>query len=105
VYDEMRLLGPAPDVVHEVPTEFGTVRAYQHGPACGKPIVLVHCFYASSAMWAGQVPALVGDFTVYTIDCLASRVQAGNRKRCVLPVTASGVSTASSPGWTCAMCT
>jgi pimeloyl-ACP methyl ester carboxylesterase len=88
-----------------VPTEFGTVRAYQHGPAGGKPIVLVHCFYASSAMWADQVPALVGDFTVYTIDVPG---QPGASRQLKAMRTAShcvGVSTASSPGWTCAMCT
>jgi len=42
-------------VVYEVPTEFDTVRAYQHGPAGGDPIVLVHCLYGSSPMWADQV--------------------------------------------------
>ena len=31
-YEELRALSPQPDVVHDVPTEFGTVRVYQHGP-------------------------------------------------------------------------
>lgn len=70
VYHGMRSLSPEPDVVHEVPTEFGTVRAYQHGPSGGDPIVLVHCLYGSSVVWSDQVPALVGDFTVYTVDML-----------------------------------
>jgi pimeloyl-ACP methyl ester carboxylesterase len=69
-YDELRALGPRPDVVHEISTEFGTVRVYQHGPAGGVPIVLIHGFFLSSAMWWQQVAGLTGDFTVYAMDLL-----------------------------------
>ncbi|HET6733709.1 alpha/beta fold hydrolase [Mycobacterium sp.] len=51
-------------------TEFGVVRVYQHGPDGGVPLVLLHCFWATSAMWAEHIPALAGDFTVYTVDML-----------------------------------
>jgi pimeloyl-ACP methyl ester carboxylesterase len=70
VYDRVRSLSPQPDVVHDVRTEFGVVRAYQHGPEGGISLVLLHCFWATSAMWAEHVPALTGDFTVYTVDLL-----------------------------------
>jgi pimeloyl-ACP methyl ester carboxylesterase len=70
VYDRVRALSPKPDAVHDVPTEFGVVRVYQHGPAGGIPVVLLHCFWATSAMWAEHVPALTSDFTVYTVDLL-----------------------------------
>lgn len=70
VYDRVRALSPKPDAVHDVPTEFGVVRVYQHGPGGGIPVVLLHCFWATSAMWAEHVPALTSDFTVYTVDLL-----------------------------------
>lgn len=70
VYDRVRALSPKPDAIHDVPTEFGVVRVYQHGPDGGIPVVLLHCFWATSAMWAEHVPALKGEFTVYTADLL-----------------------------------
>lgn len=70
VYDRVRSLSPPPDAVLDVQTEFGGVRVYQHGPDRGVPLVLLHCFWATSAMWAEHVNALAGDFTVYTVDLL-----------------------------------
>lgn len=69
-YDELRALSPPPDVVHDVETTFGTVRVYQHGLDRGVPVVLIHGFFLTSAMWWAQVPGLTGDFTVYTVDML-----------------------------------
>ena len=69
-YDELRALSPRPDVVHDVPTKFGSVRVYQHGPDRGVPVVLIHGFFLTSAMWWGQVEGLTGDFTVYAMDML-----------------------------------
>lgn len=69
-YDELRALSPPPDVVHDVPTRFGTVRVYQHGPSDGVPVVLIHGFFLTSAMWWGQAAGLSADFTVYAIDML-----------------------------------
>lgn len=70
VYDHVRALSPRPDAVHDVPTGFGVVRVYQHGSDGGIPVVLLHCFWATSAMWAEHVPALTSEFTVYTVDLL-----------------------------------
>lgn len=69
-YDELRALSPRPDVVHDIRTTFGTIRVYQHGPDGGAPIVLIHGYFLSSAMWWEQVRGLANDFTVYTLDAL-----------------------------------
>lgn len=70
VYDELRALSPPADVTHDVPTTFGAVRVYQHGPDSGLPVVLIHGFFFTSAMWANQVAGLTSHFTVYAIDML-----------------------------------
>lgn len=70
VYDDLRALSPQPDVVHDVATEFGAVRVYQHGSDGGIPVVLIHGFFLTSAMWWGQVAGLTDDFTVYAMDML-----------------------------------
>ncbi|MGW0160217.1 alpha/beta fold hydrolase [Mycobacterium sp. NPDC003323] len=67
-YDELRVRSPQPNVTHDIHTEFGTVRVYQHGPDGGVPVVLIHGFFLTSAMWWGQIADLSADFTVYTID-------------------------------------
>lgn len=69
-YDEVRALSPPPDVVHDVPTDFGTVRVYQHGPDRGTSVVLIPGFCLTSAMWWAQVGELAGDFTIYVMDPL-----------------------------------
>ncbi len=68
LYEELRALSPPADAMHDVATKFGTVRVYRHGPAGRVPIVLLHGYFLTSAMWARQVAGLAGDFTVYTID-------------------------------------
>ena len=69
-YGELRALSPRPDVMHDVPTKFGTVRVYQHGPDRGTPVLLIHGFFLTSAMWWEQVAGLASDFTVYAMDML-----------------------------------
>jgi pimeloyl-ACP methyl ester carboxylesterase len=69
-YDELRALSPLPDAVHDVPTIFGTFRVYQHGPDRGVPVVLIHGFFLTSAMWWNQIADLTNDFTIYALDML-----------------------------------
>lgn len=69
-YEDLRALSPQADVVHDVSTEFGTVRVYQHGPDRGVSVFLVHGFFLTSAMWWEQVSDLAGNFTVYVMDAL-----------------------------------
>lgn len=68
LYDELRTFSPPADAMHDVVTKFGAVRVFQHGPAGGEPIVLLHGYFLTSAMWAHQVADLTSDFTVYAID-------------------------------------
>lgn len=84
-YEELRALSPQPDVVHDVPTEFGTVRVYQHGPDGGVPIVLIHGFFLTSAMWWEQIANLAGDFTVYVVDALGQPGQSVQSKAMFTP--------------------
>ena len=67
-YDELRSLSPPPDAVHDVATDFGTVRVYRHGLEHGVPVVLIHGFFMTSGMWWAQVGELAVDFVVYTLD-------------------------------------
>ena len=87
-YDEVRALSPRPDVSHDVPTEFGTVRVYQHGPCDGIPVVLMHGFFLTSAMWRQQIAGLTTDFTVYALDMLGQPGASIQSKR--MPTPAHG---------------
>ncbi|AXB43592.1 alpha/beta fold hydrolase [Amycolatopsis albispora] len=54
----------------DVPSRYGTVRVYRYGDSGRPPIVLLHGSHASSAMWAPNLPGLVAERTVYTVDTL-----------------------------------
>ncbi|MGV0634612.1 alpha/beta hydrolase [Mycolicibacillus trivialis] len=87
-YDRLRALSPPPDVVHDVSTNFGVVRVYQHGPARGVPVVLIHGFFLTSAMWWQQIGGLSEDFTVYAVDMLGQPGASVQSKR--MPTVAHG---------------
>jgi pimeloyl-ACP methyl ester carboxylesterase len=89
VYAGVRALSPRPDVVHDVETELGTVRVYQHGPSAGEPVVLVHGFFLTSAMWWEQVAGLTSDFTVYAIDMLGQPGASTQTKKMSSPAEAA----------------
>ncbi|MUL47562.1 alpha/beta hydrolase [Mycobacterium sp. CBMA293] len=67
-YEELLAWSPPAADVHDVPTKFGVVRVYRHGPINGVPVVLIHGFFLTSAMWANQVAGLTSDFTIYLVD-------------------------------------
>ena len=55
----------------DVPTSFGTVRAYRFdGPSSGPPVVLLPGRNASTPMWRGNIPALLEHRTVICVDLL-----------------------------------
>jgi len=55
----------------DVPTSFGTVRAYRFdGPSTGPPVVVLPGRNASTPMWRGNIPALLEHRTVIGIDLL-----------------------------------
>jgi len=61
---------PPPVSTEDVPTAFGAVRTYRHGPATGSPIVLLPAFWATAAMWSPNIADLAEDHPVYTLDTL-----------------------------------
>jgi pimeloyl-ACP methyl ester carboxylesterase len=55
----------------DVPTSFGTVRAYRFdGPLDGPPVLLLPGRNASTPMYAGNLPPLLERRTVYSVDLL-----------------------------------
>jgi pimeloyl-ACP methyl ester carboxylesterase len=55
----------------DVPTSFGTVRAYRFdGPSAGPPVVLLPGRNASTPMWRTNIPALLDHRTLIGIDLL-----------------------------------
>ncbi|UJW31468.1 alpha/beta hydrolase [Saccharothrix sp. AJ9571] len=69
-YDEAMRECPPERTELDVPSRYGTVRVYRYGSAGGAPIVLLHGSHASSAMWAPNLPGLIAERTVYTVDTL-----------------------------------
>jgi pimeloyl-ACP methyl ester carboxylesterase len=68
--DGMATLPPF-DAQFDVPTEFGTVRAYRFpGPEPGTPVLLLPGRNASTPMYATNLPTLLARRTVYSIDLL-----------------------------------
>lgn len=62
---------PTPSSMLDVPTGFGTVRAYRFdGPESGTPVVLLPGRGASTPMWADNLPGLLEHRTVYCLDTL-----------------------------------
>lgn len=59
--------------VHEtvdVPTSFGTVRAYRFGTGAGTPLVLLPGRQAATPLWAANLPGLMAVRPVITLDLL-----------------------------------
>ena len=62
---------PAVSESFDVPTSFGTVRAYRFdGPSDGGPVLLLPGRNASTPMYAVNLPPLLGRHTVYSVDLL-----------------------------------
>jgi pimeloyl-ACP methyl ester carboxylesterase len=53
-----------------VPTTFGETHVIASGPAGAPPVVLLHGFGVSAAMWAPNVKPLSESHRVYAVDCL-----------------------------------
>lgn len=70
VYEMAMAAGPEPVETCYIETRFGVTRVYRHGPEGGAPIVLVHAFWATAAMWAPNVGALSARHPVYCLDVL-----------------------------------
>jgi pimeloyl-ACP methyl ester carboxylesterase len=65
------MAGVPPSEPTDLPTSFGTVRAYRFdGPSAGPPVVLLPGRNASTPMWRVNIPALLEHRTVIGIDLL-----------------------------------
>lgn len=59
-----------PCTLRDVPTDFGTVRAYRFDGPDGPPVVLLPGRNASTPMYGTNLPALLRRRTVYSVDLL-----------------------------------
>ncbi|WP_228447149.1 alpha/beta fold hydrolase [Streptomyces paludis] len=59
---------PEPRTVLDIPTAFGTTRAYRVGPPSGEPIVLLSGASGNALMWHRYIPVLARHRTVIAVD-------------------------------------
>jgi pimeloyl-ACP methyl ester carboxylesterase len=69
-YDRALAALPRIGETFDVPTTFGTVRAYRFGGPAGRPVLLLPGRNASTPMWADNLPGLLARRTVYCVDLL-----------------------------------
>ncbi|WP_067697995.1 alpha/beta fold hydrolase [Nocardia jejuensis] len=61
---------PPPHEFRDVPTRFGTVRAYRFGAATGTPLVLLPGRQSATPLWRANLPGLLTLRPVITLDLL-----------------------------------
>ncbi|MFI7533689.1 alpha/beta fold hydrolase [Streptosporangium sp. NPDC049376] len=69
-YDRALATLPAPSATLDVPTGFGTVRAYRFGPADGVPLLLLPGRAAAAPMWEANLAGLARNRPVYAVDLM-----------------------------------
>lgn len=86
VYDAGLAEMPPFDESVDVPTAFGTIRAYRFGVVDGStPVVLLPGRNASTPMWRVNLPSLIGRRTVYSLDLLGEAGMSLQTRRLVGP--------------------
>ncbi len=70
VYDAVMKRWPVPYEEVDVPGRFGSTHVIVSGPRQAPPLVLLHGYAATSAMWAPNVADLAQDHRVYAIDVM-----------------------------------
>ncbi|GAA5088504.1 alpha/beta fold hydrolase [Nocardia iowensis] len=76
---------PQPAEQVAVSTSFGPVRAYRFGDAASTPLVLLSGRQASTPMWAANLPGLMTDRTVWSIDSIGEPGASTQQKELVTP--------------------
>lgn len=76
---------PEPAEQVAVPTSFGPVRAYRFGDAGGTPLVLLSGRQASTPMWGANLPGLMANRTVWSIDSIGEPGASSQHKQLVTP--------------------
>ncbi|MFD2792801.1 alpha/beta fold hydrolase [Promicromonospora vindobonensis] len=71
-YDAMAELWPAPAVLADVPTSFGSTHVRRFGSGGGVPLVLLAGVLGSSLHWHSVVEDLARDRTVYALDTIGA---------------------------------
>lgn len=69
-YDAAMTRMPEPSATHDVPTAFGTVRAYAWGEAGGIPVLLLPGRSSGVPMWGENLPDLLPHRRVIAMDAL-----------------------------------
>jgi pimeloyl-ACP methyl ester carboxylesterase len=69
-YDRAMAALPTPSRTMDVPTGFGTARAYRFGPPGGVPLVLLPGRTAAAPMWEANLAGLAKSRPVYAIDLI-----------------------------------
>ena len=69
-YDAVMKLWPVPYEEIEVPGRFGMTHIVVSGPTNAPPLVLLHGYMATSAMWAPNIADFSKDHRVYAIDVM-----------------------------------
>lgn len=76
---------PPPDETVAVPTSFGPVRGYRFGDKGGTPLVLLAGRQASTPMWATNLPGLMAERTVWSIDSIGEPGASTQREELISP--------------------
>jgi pimeloyl-ACP methyl ester carboxylesterase len=69
-YDAMMKLWPVPYEEMEIPGRFGTTHVVISGPKEAPPLVLVHGYDATSAMWVPNIADFSSGYRVYAVDVM-----------------------------------
>jgi pimeloyl-ACP methyl ester carboxylesterase len=69
-YDAAMKLWPVPFGEIEIPTRFGSTHVVTCGPKDSPPLVLLHGYWATSAMWSRNIADFSRDYRVYAIDVM-----------------------------------
>ena len=69
-YDAALKLWPVPCDERDIPTRFGTTHVLVSGPKDAPPLVLLHGYMATSAMWSVNIADFSRDYRVYAVDVM-----------------------------------
>jgi len=69
-YDAAMKSWPVPYEEVEIPGRFGTTHVLVSGPKAASPLVLLHGYWATSAMWSANIGDFSKDHRVYAIDVM-----------------------------------
>jgi len=69
-YDAVMKMWPVPYEELEIPTRFGMTHVIVSGPIDAPPLVLLHGYDATAAMWAPNIADFSKDYRVYALDVM-----------------------------------